>query len=175
VILAGLAGALDPKMKSGSAHVITAVMDDEGRPAPCSHLAEVGLSAQAACVIVSASTSVTSPQEKHALFQRTGANLVDLESQAFMTFAQQAGWRWLIIRGVSDGAEESLPRNIDQWVDQRGRNCAGTIARSIILNPALLLRLPRLRRSGLQAMSQVAEMIHKLHGHSAKHCRGLSV
>ena len=162
VILAGLAGALDPQLQSGSAHAITSVIDEAGQCISRGQFEDHSQSLIGKCTIVSASASVTSPCNKDELFHRTGASLVDLESWAFATCARQAQWPWLIIRGVSDRADESLPHNIDTWVDRSGRARAGVIAQSILKNPFLLRRLVRLRRHGMEAMADVARLIRQV-------------
>lgn len=162
VILAGLAGAIDPATTVGEAFVVWRVVDEHGvvmaENPDTSAISGRGFH----CVITSSSSSVTTPDEKAQLFCQSGANLVDLESIALVKAAQDSSWPWMIVRGVSDGADDQLPSAIDQWVDERGRVRGRVVIRSILGNFGLIPTILRLRRNGVTAMEAVAMHIRKL-------------
>src|SRR6267142_375293 len=115
VILAGLAGALDPAIDAGSAHVIQGVVDGRGNPLAAPSQFNGQSAAASSCRITTARFTLASAAAKRDWFKRTAANLVDLESAAFARAATRFNWKWAIVRGVSDDAHTSLPANIDQW------------------------------------------------------------
>ena len=164
VILAGLAGALDPAIDAGSAHVIQAVVDGRGNPLGSPSPFAAQLAAASSCRITSARFTLATPAAKRDWFHRTAANLVDLESIAFTRAATRFNWTWAIVRGVSDDAHTTLPANIDQWVDARGSARGWVIAGAIFAQPSLVTSLWRMGRSSRRAMDQVSEKIRELIG-----------
>ena len=169
VILAGLAGALHLGMNIGAAHVIGTIINEQGVRLAFrnSTRMEPKTNEQAACSITSNAETVKTAAEKAALHRRRAADLVDLESLAFAQHADRLGWRWAIVRGVSDAADASLPENIDQWVTDEGKPRGMTIAKSILLRPSLIAALPKLRRDSRAAMRAVAERLRELLGESS--------
>ena len=161
VILAGLAGALSESCPAGSAHVVGRVMDAAtGEDWTLTSLStKVDPPGPGSCVLASTEAAVTTRRDKLALAQRTGAQLVDLESAAFARSAVEAGWRWVVIRGVSDDLDTDLPRNIDLWVDWRGRTRRAAVAVTIALRPWRLPLVLRLHRNSVKAMGEAARVI----------------
>jgi adenosylhomocysteine nucleosidase len=154
VILCGAAGALNERMAHGSAHVISEVVDGltGRRYRPMSIAAE-------ACVIVSVPHIVTRPEEKANIARAFQADLVDLESAALAEVAQQRGWLWMIVRGVSDGASEALPSGVADWVDDLGRARVSAILLELLRRPALARNLMRLRTHSSAAMDRAGNLI----------------
>jgi len=111
------------------------------------------------CIITSRSAIVRRAADKAVLAERTGADLVDLESVAFATAASARGWRWGIVRGMSDAVDADLPAEIEACLDARGRLRRVAILAAVCRRPALAGSLRRLRRDGLMAMQAVAERI----------------
>jgi nucleoside phosphorylase len=161
VILAGLAGGLNNRFPAGSAWWITNVVRDDQSADWSPPVIGFGVSGAAPtrCIITSAMDSVTNVARKRWLRDQSGADLVDLESAAFAQAASERGLRWGIVRGVSDDASTSLPSNIDQWVDSRGKPRLFIILRSIIAQPALLPAMLRLRRRANAATTALAHLL----------------
>lgn len=113
LILAGVAGALRPDLHAGSAYRISEVVTARG--ILTSPLASEGLR------VTGADGVIATPDDKQALAERTGACLVDMESHDFAEAATEAGLRWAIYRGVSDGMDHSLPPGCDKWFSPEGR------------------------------------------------------
>ncbi len=158
LILAGLAGALDPELNRGHAFKIREVIDeDDERWAPT--LCWGDPEEVTFVTTTSAREPLTSPEMKAAFRASTGADLVDLESAIFARMATTAGRTWAIVRGVSDDADQSLPRNIGAWVDEHGATRPLTVFGSILRNPRLLADLPGLRSASKRAMKNVAGLI----------------
>jgi hypothetical protein len=102
---------------------------------------------------------LTSAAEKRAFAETTGADLVDLESAAFTLAATTLGWRWGILRGVSDATGARLPRRVARWVRTNGRARPLAAAGSIVIRPWDLPPAITLWRTARQAMSAVARRL----------------
>lgn len=163
VILAGLAGALRPDRLAGSACIITEVRLEKGGPLlpswPDPRKNRTSDGSPDSCIVTSSTAIVRRAADKAILAGRTGADMVDLESVAFATAASTRGWRWGIVRGISDAAETDLPAEIEACLDDRGRLRRGALLAALCRRPALASSLTRLRRDGLMAMQAVAERI----------------
>jgi nucleoside phosphorylase len=86
LILAGFAGALTVDLKKGQTFIV-----DE-------------------TILHTTDDVVDTPEKKHALAQRTGCRLVDMETAAVSRVASAA--KFLAIRAVSDEAHETVPVKI---------------------------------------------------------------
>jgi hypothetical protein len=109
--------------------------------------------------VTSAPIPVRRAEEKVRLADEIGADLVDLESRAFAVAATSRGWRWGIVRGISDAANTDLPGGIERWVDGAGRLRWPFVLAAMSRRPALLGPLLRLRRDAWAAMRAVAGRI----------------
>jgi hypothetical protein len=99
---------------------------------------------------------------KRAMHAQVGASLVDLESVAFAQRANALSWRWAIVRGVSDAADDALPADIGGWVSSSGRPRLLAIAGSVLRKPRTAFRLIGLRSRGLLAMQAVGLALETL-------------
>ncbi|MBM4113359.1 MAG: hypothetical protein FJ253_08305 [Phycisphaerae bacterium] len=117
VILAGLAGGLDPAVTPGSAYAVSRASSIDGRRFDASWIVRDLPNAR----LVTAPAVVSTAIEKSALSQRSGASMVDLEGYHFADQASAERLRWCIVRGISDGHDQELPPGIDKLVSPRGR------------------------------------------------------
>ncbi len=156
VLLAGVAGGLRDSIPLRSAVVASAVIEETGRRFVPSLRVPGGATAT---LVESARAVLTQPHEKRAWAERTGADLVDRESAAFARLAERAGWRWAVVRGVSDGTAVSLPPEIDTWVDPHGRTRFARLLRDLARRPARLRDLARLRADAVAAMEAVSALL----------------
>lgn len=138
VISAGFAGGLDPALRAGDT-----------------------LSAEfPTTLIFSKAVPLETPAEKIAAFRKTGARIVDMETDAICAVCAGAGIPLGSIRAVSDTAEEALPVPFDVWFDtarQRARPFALVV--HLLCHPShiapfarFVLRLPRVAESLAQAI-----------------------
>jgi hypothetical protein len=155
VILLGLAGALHDGARAGSAQCIRRVVSDRGAWEPPLPASGHGW------VVTVASAVVRSPAAKRDLGARTGADIVDLESAAFAEAAERAGWRWGIVRGISDDVHDELP-DVGRVLDERGEVRIGALVAAILSRPSLGTALHRLRRSAADAMEAAARELEAL-------------
>jgi len=162
VILAGVAGGLRPSVRPGRAYWVSTVFSQKGRqfqvgmapPTPADPRRPV-----IRAVAASADAIVTTPREKQAIAETTGADLVDLESGVFAEAAEIFGWRWAIVRGVSDDHETTLPAASERWISPRGRVRGWRVAMSVLRRPWIVPLLLRLRRDSRASLAAVAELL----------------
>lgn len=158
VVLAGLAGGLRPGFAAGSAWVASAIVDESGRrwapswPAPPD---------APTAIIFESGTALTTPAAKLECARRSGADLVDMEAASFAQAASARGWRWAVVRGVSDDAAAALPQDIERWLDARGRLRPVQVCVSLLRRPALIGPVLRVRADGSKALRSAADLIER--------------
>ncbi|MFA5516056.1 MAG: hypothetical protein WDA20_07175 [Desulfuromonadales bacterium] len=94
---------------------------------------------------------------KLALFERSGALAVDLESVAVGRVARQAGLPFFALRAVCDPASREVPSEVRACLAEAGRLRAAVLLRAIFRRPQLLGELLRLRcdfAAALKALQQ---------------------
>ena len=150
VLLAGLAGGLNPDLQSGDLVIAGEVIDERGTSLiPTLRLPE------ATGRVISTDQICHTAAEKEQLRARSGADVVDLESAAFAALAVDRGWRWGILRGISDDASTALPPDCSSWTAQNGHLKPIALLWSLVKHPALAVQLPTLGRQSTMAMEAV--------------------
>jgi len=117
-----------------------------------------------AAVVSCPASTLTTPAAKRAWAERSGADLVDLESAAFARIAETRGWKWGIVRGIGDGPDATLPGEIGTWVDGRGRSRPGRVLRAVMGGRVGVGQLARLRADGIAAMTAAAVVLERMLG-----------
>jgi len=84
--------------------------------------------------LLSVPAALTTPAEKSAA-AASGAAAADMESAAIAAAAQRAGARFVALRVIVDAAGDSLPADVERWVDERGERRLGA-ALAAALRPA---------------------------------------
>lgn len=144
VISAGFAGGLDPAVARGSlVRPIASIGESDADPLPLwtgdDPFAGGGLT------IVSVATIQATVEAKRRLFERTGAQVVDMETHAVARVAAEAGIRCGSIRVVSDDALQSLPREVESLArPQSAWRRLGSVVGAIGRRPAAVADLWRL-------------------------------
>lgn len=145
VLLVGVAGAISPDLAPGVVLHVGAVVDlTGGEPRWV-----VGSPDGGDPVAVSVPRIAATAAEKAALWDRLGRRprcLVDLESAVVVEAARSAGASCDVIRAVSDGAAEDLPREILVAGDRHGRVRRSRVVAALLLRPWRLGVLLDLRR-----------------------------
>ena len=160
VILAGVAGALAPTCASGTARWARVVIDSEGRrwtpPVQGSGL----LAGEPGPVALAGVDGVIgTPRGKRNHHERTGASMVDCESASFARAASVRGWRWGIVRGISDGVGDIVPAWMPQLLRRDGSVDAGAIAAALLANPLRAADMIRSGRSASRAMQAACALL----------------
>lgn len=132
VLLVGIAGALRPHATVGQAFLADRVVDERGDthlPPISSGLARLPLACSREVVVGEAARSASA--------ERTGAAMVDMESGPFARVASELGWRWGVLRGVSDDAARELPSEVMRWLRLDGGTNWGNLAVDLASKPRL--------------------------------------
>ena len=158
VVLAGVAGGLADHFRAGAARVAT-VRDASGRswtaPIPPGWTGR-----RATCLSVDA--PLGDPAAKRAAAAAHGADIVDMEAAAFAEVATTRGWRWAIVRGISDAVDHRLPAGIDRWTDRWGETQLGTVVGDLATRPWILPSVVALGRRSRAAMGAVRDALLQL-------------
>lgn len=159
-LLAGFAGGLSAEAKPGTvwwARHLVRIEPTRGeldlepwntsaRPASLFH------SEQALCQVA----------QKRQAFDSLGCEIVDMESWGFAHLCRELGWRHGILRAVSDGPGESLPREAAGWMKETGELAGGTLAWDLVRRPGLFLSLGRLARNAALAGKALARTLAEI-------------
>jgi hypothetical protein len=161
IIMAGIAGALDPSLRCGDI-----VMDAPAGQAP-EHLpfrfGKIHTSQQI----------VATPAQKAALFQRTGALAVDMETALVRPVADAAGIPLVGIRAICDTAGEAIDPVVRSFVDNLGRPRLAVLAAGLLRRPKLIGELRRLSARTRRATDAVGQAVRAF-AHAvceARNCR----
>lgn len=158
VVLAGVAAGLREPARAGTAWAASSVHHAGEAWQPTLVLPDAPL-ARLVCV----GTLLHTPADKRQAALAADASLACMESGAFARQAHQLGLRWAVVRGVSDGPDHTLPREVSGWTDSAGRTRLGAVARSVLGRPALLAALVQCGRDGRAAMRAVAQLLATAH------------
>ncbi len=147
---AGVAGALTPGLAAGDILASARILDESGEtPPPSRRLLEAALEGThiRAGTLLTLARPAVSAAEKAALAESTGAPAVcDMESAAWARAAAAAGVPFLVLRAVSDTAEEDLPRYLARCMNAEGGIRRAAVALQALLHPATIPDLVRMRR-----------------------------
>jgi len=157
VILAGVAGGLLPSALVGHARAIGEVWLTDGS------IARPQIRAGGPTWRVAGSDRLVATREaKRDLAALSGADIVDMESHAFVAEALRRQWRYAIVRGVSDAHDEDLPAEIESLVDAHGRARVVAATALLLRRPRLLGPLRALGRRTEEAMTAVAAIVREI-------------
>ena len=155
VLLAGVAGAL---CDVPAGFFVRDVVDAEGaRFTPSLPIATAVPGA--GVTLLGLDSPLSTPAEKRGWHERTGAALVDMESHAFARVCAERGIPWGVVRGVSDGADETLDPAVLNWVTPGGGTRALRPVVDILRKPRLLPVAIRLARRSGAALPVVARQV----------------
>jgi adenosylhomocysteine nucleosidase len=105
---------------------------------------------------------VDTPAAKAALARRTGAVAVDMESAAIVAAGRQRGIAAVVVRGVSDTADQPVPRELASLVAAQTEPRPAHVAAVVLRRPALLAEAWTLWRGTRRALEAVAAVIRGL-------------
>jgi adenosylhomocysteine nucleosidase len=149
VVGAGIAGALSPDLGSGAIVASNRVRDSSGdAPAPDARLLSRALEAgAAAATLLTVAQPVTASAEKRRLaVSLKGPSAVDMESAAWARVAASRGIPYLVVRSISDRADEDLPDYLVACMGEDGAIRRGAVVARALARPSRIPELARLRR-----------------------------
>jgi adenosylhomocysteine nucleosidase len=162
VIMAGLAGGLDPSVKIGDV-VIDGKLGELISSSAC-HRGRIHTTRRL----------VSTPQDKADLFRMTGALAVDMENDMARQWALGQGAEFIAIRAISDRADQSLDATMLHLVDEWGRPRAGAIVGVLLRRPGLVPQLIRLGRDSKFAAVKLGEAVREFMRRFARAAAGAS-
>ncbi len=159
VVMAGVAGALDPDLCIGDLVIATDLVAPPVHwtvPIVPSHRKGVHRG-----VILSIDRVLVSPADKrHARSEAGGTPLaVEMESAAVARAATEAGVPWAAVRAISDTAADCLPLDFNRFRGRNGDLAVGRVALAAATHPAAIPGLLRLGRHTDIASASVASFL----------------
>ena len=85
-------------------------------------------------------------EQKRECFQKTGADAVEMESEAIARVGRERSIPTLTLRAISDTSEESFPIPFGRLMDENQRIRVLSLIRYVVSHPGLLIRLISFRR-----------------------------
>jgi adenosylhomocysteine nucleosidase len=154
VISCGFAGGLNPTLEIGSI-----VFDmDEGAPWEKAAMASNAKLAKFHCANRVAITAT----EKHKLWQVTGADGVEMESDTIREMSRRKGIPSATIRSISDTAHQNLPLDFNRLMTPDNRIDFAKLAARLILAPRKVAELLRFESQTITAAQSLATFLEKL-------------
>jgi len=155
----GVAGGLAPELKPGDCVVGTGVLTDKGRIEADRHWSDILLQTIPDAVpglLLGVTAPVADPQAKRALYLKTGAVAVDMESHVVARVGAARGLPVAAIRVITDPAMRGLPKAALAAMRPNGTTDIAAMIRSLLQRPR---ELPALVRTALDARAARATMI----------------
>lgn len=174
VVLVGTAGGL---ADTPAALIAEEIVDAEGQSLGFTYVPLTGAGGRGRRRVVGLTGPVSSVAAKARLATASGAVACDMESAEVLGVCQRAGVPLAVVRGISDGPHDALPREVLSFVDPQGRTRPGSVLAALLRRPSLLTALLPLARRTRHAMAEAAELVVQvLHAHqrgaSAPHATG---
>ena len=148
VISFGVAGGLDPSLKSGDVVVATEVMAGDARWLAGLTLNEeliasvaLGRSRVVRGGLAGVEEVIAAQARKAALWLQTGAAAVDMESHIAAAYATEAGLPFAALRVISDPAHRALPALARNAIKPNGDIDVRMVLRGVVRNPRTLRAL----------------------------------
>ncbi|MGM4917153.1 phosphorylase [Tardiphaga sp. 813_E8_N1_3] len=173
VISFGVAGGLDPDLKSGAVVVATEVVAGNSRWSASEALSDeliagagVGRQKVFRGGLVGVEKVVTGQAGKAALRSEFGAAAVDMESHIAAEFAAIAGLPFAALRVVSDPAHRALPEIATTAIKPNGDVDLRKVLRGIARNPLVIRALVSTGRDFNRALRSLRDCRSYLLGHT---------
>jgi adenosylhomocysteine nucleosidase len=154
VLTCGFAGGLNPKLQVG-----TVVYDCDFDIGLVATLEELG--AVSALFHCAKRVAVTAG-EKKALWESTGADVVEMESSVIRTICQEFRIPSATIRVISDSARQDLPLDFNALMTSDDRINYAKLAWKVFASPTKIPRLIEFQRQTILTARRLAEVLEAL-------------
>lgn len=172
--VSGVSGGLDPGLEPGDMVLADSIIQENGDT--CQQIWEgnskfveisyAALIAEGIPVyrgpIITVQKAVLSARNKQALFTKTNALAVDMESAAVAAAANNAGLPFFALRTVCDAAACSIPVEIFDCLNQAGRVQPLHLCRTLLLRPTLISDLLRIKKDLALGLATLGHAWHAL-------------
>jgi adenosylhomocysteine nucleosidase len=164
VISAGFAGALCPKLKRDDILIADRLLNGDGVELPVELPPGFSAAAEQPGVhrgpLLTTDRVIRLPSQRQALFDRSGALAVDMET---LVVAQVCAFRQVAfssIRVISDAADETLPRDVEHLLTQKTHAArVGAALGAVWRRPASAKDMYQLRENALVASGRLAKFM----------------
>ncbi len=156
----GLAGGLAPDLRPGTIVIPAAVLSEGVRLAARADL----LGGATHDLMLAEQKIVADPAAKQALWRRTGACAVDLESGPVAEAALAQQIPFVVLRAICDPAERTLPPAAMVALDAGGVIGLGRVLASILAKPGQIAALLALARDAARARRALLDRVGDLRG-----------
>lgn len=157
VLSFGLAGALAPGWRAGDCLVATSVVGTGARRETHPGFSDAlrRLTGARVGILAGSATPLASREAKHALFQASGADAVDMESHIALGAARAAGLPFAVLRAISDDCEHDLPPAALVAMKPGGGIDLVAVVASLARRPRQIPALVRTARTSQQAFASL--------------------
>jgi adenosylhomocysteine nucleosidase len=150
ILLAGLAGALDPTLCIGDL-ILDAPIAGPWQDLPIRR-----------GKIYSSDRIIATVAEKRSLFESTRCAAVDMEGKIVREIADAAKVPMIHLRAISDTAADALPGNLSGWIDDFGNPRLPRVMTDLALHPQQIPAMIRLGKNSRLAVQKLAKAVRQI-------------
>ena len=165
IISFGIAGALDPRLKSGSIIISTQVLTPLYKRIPCNPSLGIKIfklkknkSGVYFRPVIGSNYPITNKTEKKKIFKDSGAAAVDMETHIAAKIAQKKGIPFLAVRSICDTTDQNLPDFIATNIENKKKLNILKILELIVKKPYELKKFPKLIMNYRKSMNGLREI-----------------
>lgn len=101
----------------------------------------------------------TTVEQKRALWQATGADVVDMESQVICTICREQQIPCAIVRIILDTADTNLPLDFNQYMTADQQVDIPKLTRAVLFSPGKVRALLHLQQQGKAAAQKLGDVL----------------
>jgi hopanoid-associated phosphorylase len=168
IISFGIAGGLDPQLRTGTPIVASSVIGANGVRIALptdERWSQILLQSRPHAVhapVLGVDAPVTEPKDKLRLFRQTGAAAVDMESHIAAAIADSHGLPFAVLRVVADPARQRVPQAALCGMRADGSLDALAVLRALWRSPGDIAAMPAVARNAWVARAALARARHGL-------------